>query len=89
MVPALIILDVGLPDMSGFAIIEWMRSNDLFSEIPLIVYSACDISAIDQQRLRLGPTAFLTKSRAPLSTLIRQAVSLLRSTREVEISGAA
>ena len=89
MIPALMILDVGLPDMNGFALIEWMRTNERLGQIPLIVYSACDISGVDQQRLRLGPTAFLTKSRAPLSTLIRHTVSLLRSTLEVEVRGAA
>jgi PAS domain S-box-containing protein len=88
-VPALMILDLGLPDMDGFAVIDWMRTSPLLSQLPLIVYSASDISAVDQRRLRLGPTAFLTKSRAPLSTLIRQAVSLLQSTLETEVTGAA
>ena len=88
MIPALMILDIGLPDMSGFAIIDWMRTSDALSAIPLIVYSASEISTVDQQRLRLGPTAFLTKSRAPLSTLIRQTMSLLHSTLEAEATGA-
>ena len=88
-VPALMILDLGLPDMDGFGIIDWMRTSPLLSQIPLIVYSASEVSAVDQQRLRLGPTAFLTKSRAPLSTLIRQTVSLLQSTLEAKVTDAA
>jgi PAS domain S-box-containing protein len=87
--PALMILDIGLPDIDGFAITEWMRTRESLGEIPLIVYSASELSSADQQRLRLGPTAFLTKSRAPLSTLIRQAVSLLSSTLEAEAINAA
>ncbi|MDP9194095.1 MAG: ATP-binding protein [Acidobacteriota bacterium] len=88
MIPGLMILDLGLPDMNGFAIIEWMRTSPVLSQIPLIVYSASDISAFDQQRLRLGPTVFLTKSRAPLNNLIRQVVSLLSSTLEAEVASA-
>ncbi len=88
-VPALMILDLELPDMDGFALVEWMRTSPGLSRIPLIVYSASDVSAADQRRLRLGPTAFLTKSRAPLCTLIRKTVSLLQSTLETEGTGAA
>lgn len=88
-VPALLILDVGLPDIDGFTIIEWMRSKSALRQVPVLVYSASELSISEQQRLRLGPTIFLTKSRTPQSVLVQRAMSLLRAEPIAEIAGAA
>jgi CheY-like chemotaxis protein len=89
-VPALMILDITLPDIDGFEVVEWMRTKPPLRQVPILVYSAAEISIADQQRLRLGPTVFLTKSRAPLNVLIQRAMSLLRSEpAPSEVAGAA
>ncbi|HEX9129147.1 MAG TPA: ATP-binding protein, partial [Gemmatimonadaceae bacterium] len=61
--PSLIVLDLILPDMDGFAVVRSLRESASFGRVPLLVYSALDVERADQLRLRLGPTEFLTKSR--------------------------
>jgi PAS domain S-box-containing protein len=62
--PALLVLDVDLPDASGFQVIETLRGRPESREIPVLVYSGRDLSGEERERLTLGPTRFLTKSRA-------------------------
>jgi signal transduction histidine kinase len=64
--PDLMVLDVVLPDMDGYAVVAALRQHNALKNIPLLVYSALEVTSADQQRLKLGPTAFLTKSRSSL-----------------------
>ena len=77
--PSLIILDVVLPDMDGFAVVRALRESPTVVRVPLIVYSALDVGIADQSRLRLGPTEFLTKSRCSLAELEEHVVRLLET----------
>ena len=65
--PRAIVLDLVLPELDGFAVVDWFRENRSLAGTPLLVYSAQEISAADEERLRLGPTEFLTKSRVSLA----------------------
>jgi PAS domain S-box-containing protein len=65
-VPSLIVLDLGLPDMDGFAVVDSLRESSVLAGVPLIVYSAMEVGNADRSRLRLGPTEFLTKSLCSL-----------------------
>ncbi len=75
--PSLIVLDLVLPDMDGFAVVAALRKGAAFAGIPLLVYSALDVGAADQDRLRLGRTEFLTKSRSSLADFEEHVVRLL------------
>jgi PAS domain S-box-containing protein len=75
--PSLIVLDLILRDMDGFAVVNALRESATFQRIPLLVYSALDVSSADQARLRLGPTEFLTKSRCSPADFERHLVRLL------------
>lgn len=76
-VPSLIVLDPGLPDMSGFAVVEALRKNADLSTIPVLVYSAQEVGSTDQPRLRLGHTEFLTKSRCTPAEFERHVIRLI------------
>jgi PAS domain S-box-containing protein len=76
-VPSLIVLDPGLPDMSGFAVVEALRKNADLSAIPILVYSAQEVGSTDQPRLRLGHTEFLTKSRCTPAEFERHVIRLI------------
>lgn len=79
-VPSLIVLEVALPDMDGFAVVSALRkSGAALAGIPLVVYSAIDVGSADQVRLRLGPTEFLTKSRCSLAEFEEHVVRLLKA----------
>jgi len=75
--PNLIVLDLGLPDIDGFAVVSSLRENDTLGHIPLLVYSAIDVGPTDRSRLRLGPTEFLTKSRCSLTDFEGHVLRLL------------
>ncbi|HXG72333.1 MAG TPA: PAS domain S-box protein [Gemmatimonadaceae bacterium] len=62
--PALMVLDVGLPECDGFDVVEAMRQRPKLGGIPVLVYTGRDLTEEQRGRLRLGPTRFLTKSRA-------------------------
>jgi PAS domain S-box-containing protein len=77
--PCLIVLDLILPDMDGFAVVAALRESATLRRIPLLVYSALDVGNADQSRLRLGPTEFLTKSRCSLADFEQHVVRLLET----------
>jgi DNA-binding response OmpR family regulator len=77
--PSLIVLDLILPDIDGFAVVSTLRKNSAFSSVPLLVYSAKEVSTADQPRLKLGPTEFLTKSRCSLEDVESHIVRLLNT----------
>jgi PAS domain S-box-containing protein len=75
--PSLIVLDIVLPDIDGFAVVSALRESANHRRIPLLVYSGLDVSSADRTRLRLGPTEFLTKSRCSPADFERHLVHLL------------
>jgi CheY-like chemotaxis protein len=50
--PALIVMDLKMPEMDGFALIHAIRARDEWKSLPIVVVSAMDISLEDGQRLR-------------------------------------
>ena len=75
--PELLVLDLALPDGDGFSVIEWMRRQKLLKSIPVLVYTAFDLTEDDRERLRLGETRFLTKGRASPEALETKLEELL------------
>jgi threonine synthase len=49
--PHLIILDLMMPRMDGFTIIEKMKQDSKLSEIPIIVVTAKELTMVEQRRL--------------------------------------
>lgn len=75
--PHLLLLDVGLPDGDGFTVVEWLRLHDGLREIPLMVYSAKELSKSERDRLVLGPTQFFTKGRISPEEFEQNAIAIL------------
>ena len=57
--PDLVLLDLGLPDLDGFQVIERMRSNPAWQHIPIVIVSAHE--EIDYREV-LGGTVTFTKA---------------------------
>ena len=74
--PALMVLDVGLPERDGFDVVDAMRQRPALRGIPLLVYTGRDLTEEQRGRLRLGPTRFLTKSKASDQEFRRLVVEL-------------
>jgi PAS domain S-box-containing protein len=75
--PDLLILDLILPDVDGFAVVDFLKDHDLWRAVPLVVYSALEPTPSQKERLRLGHTEFLTKSRVPPEEFESRILSLL------------
>ena len=73
----LIVLDVNLPEVDGFAVVDWLRQQHRLREIPLVVYTVHDLEASQRQRLDLGHTEFLTKGRVSPEDFEQRVVGLL------------
>jgi signal transduction histidine kinase/DNA-binding response OmpR family regulator len=85
--PDLLILDLTLPDGSGFALVDWLRRQPTLRTLPLVVYSGRDVTLEEKEQLRLGPTQFLAKARVQprdVEELVLAMVSHLRSTAALE-----
>ncbi len=80
--PDLLILDIALPDGDGFGLVDWLRQQQEMKQLPLVVYSAQDLSESERKKLRLGHTEFLTKARVQLQDVETLVLSMLRQPNE-------
>ena len=62
--PRLLVVDLGLPEGEGRRLLDHLRTEERLSLMPLLVYSAQDVDERLLSKIALGPTRFLTKSRA-------------------------
>jgi threonine synthase len=60
--PHAIVLDLGLPKLDGFDVLERLQSDDETRTIPVIVLTARHLSPDERQRVRSRTTALLLKS---------------------------
>ena len=66
--PDLVLLDVGLPDMDGFKVLEQLR---FFSDVPVIMLTARDDTIDKVKGLELGADDYVTKPFNHLELLAR------------------
>ncbi|MBK7512656.1 MAG: response regulator [Chloracidobacterium sp.] len=69
-VPDLVLLDIAMPRMDGYAVCKLIRSNDATKEVPVVMISGKD-GFFDKVRGRMaGTTGYITKPFGP-ETLMR------------------
>jgi putative two-component system response regulator len=69
--PDLILLDIMMPGMSGFEVLEQLRSEVLTRDIPVIITTAMSGTDDEQHGLVLGAVDYLTKPLKPAIVLAR------------------
>src|ERR1700679_2636420 len=57
--PGLILLDLRMPEMDGFEVMEWLKSQPQHAAIPVIVISAFDQQPNIRRAYQLGACTFL------------------------------
>src|SRR5881275_2601190 len=83
--PDVVLLDLRMPHMDGFAVLEALRANDRGAFLPVIVLTA-DIDAQSKYRaLRAGATDFLLKPFDHLEVLLRMGLFMERRRIEYEL----
>jgi len=59
--PALIILDLNLPRLNGFGLLDRMRDDEELAGIPVIMFTSSSLASDRSRSLELGARDFITK----------------------------
>lgn len=59
--PALVLLDLKLPGMDGFDILQWIRADPRFRDLPVVVLTSSKGIRDVTKAYRLGANSFLVK----------------------------
>ncbi len=73
--PGLIVLDLLMPNVDGFEVLDRLRLDPRTATLPVLVMTGKDLTAADKQRLKHGMAHVLTKAeykREQLLALVRQ-----------------
>jgi putative two-component system response regulator len=63
--PDVVLLDVMMPQVNGLQILEWIRGDERFQHLPVIILTASTDSQTKLSALELGATDFLAKPVDP------------------------
>ncbi|ASJ75283.1 putative bifunctional diguanylate cyclase/phosphodiesterase [Granulosicoccus antarcticus] len=69
--PDILLLDVLMPEVSGFDILQALRQEDEFSHLPVIILTSSSDAATKLKALDLGATDFLSKPVDPSELALR------------------
>jgi DNA-binding response OmpR family regulator len=76
-----ILLDLMLPDISGFEILKNVRGREAFAKTPVLVFSNLSDDSDIQTALDLGATDYLVKANFTLDELVSKLQSALGGTK--------
>ena len=81
--PALVLMDISMPDIDGYELCRMLRQSALLKEIPIVMLTGRD-GVIDRLRARMvGATDYMTKPFDPQQLL--NTVNKLTSNSQVEV----
>ena len=69
--PDVLLLDLLMPGLSGFDILERMEAEKILKDVPTIVLTAATDPSMKLKALDLGVTEFLTKPVDPIDLVLR------------------
>jgi DNA-binding response OmpR family regulator len=69
--PDIIFLDIRLPKMDGFAVLEGLRANEETRQIPVVILSNYGERELVERGLKLGALEYLIKSQTTPANLSR------------------
>ncbi|MCD6192003.1 MAG: response regulator [Candidatus Aminicenantes bacterium] len=84
-IPDLIILDLMLPDSDGIEICKYLKSNENFSSIPIIMLTALSSEVDRILGLEIGADDYVTKPFSPRE-LVARVKAVLRRRTEKQLS---
>ena len=85
--PDLVLLDLMMPILDGFAVLQAMRERELTRDVPVIVLSAQILTTQDMVRLQQGVAAILAKGVFTGAEVLAQVETVLK--RSKHLSGEA
>lgn len=86
--PDLILLDINMPDMDGYQIMEKLRKNERYADIPVIFLTADIDGESEEKGLELGAVDYIRKPFEPgvMIRRIEKALQQEESKRKLELS---
>lgn len=78
----LIVTDINMPDINGLELVSFVKTSDVYREIPLIIVSTEGAERDRDKGLALGANAYLVKPFEPEE--LRDIASALLAGREVD-----
>jgi len=84
--PDVILLDLMMPEMDGFAVVAALQKDAACRDIPVVVITSADLDAKDRARLNSGVQSVLVKERFRPADLVERIRQLVHKKPEV-ISG--
>jgi DNA-binding response OmpR family regulator len=76
--PDILLLDIMLPDIDGFTILERMRSDSDLKDIPVILFSNLSHQDDIDKGYKLGASRYIVKSTVFLENLATEIKNVLR-----------
>jgi CheY-like chemotaxis protein len=86
--PALILMDVQMPEMNGLEAIRRLRADPQFADVPIIALTAMAMTGDRERCLAAGATAYISKPVA-LKHLLEMMRDLLNKDNEAGAAGTA
>ncbi len=83
-IPAIILLDLMMPEMDGFEFMHELRQRPDCRKIPVIVVTAKDLTEDDRRRLNGHVAQILRKGASSSSELLRELKLILESTKKIK-----
>jgi CheY-like chemotaxis protein len=77
--PDVILLDLMMPEMDGFAVVAALQKDAGWRDIPVIVITSLDLDAKDRARLNSGVQSVLVKERFQPADLVERIRRLVHS----------
>jgi signal transduction histidine kinase/CheY-like chemotaxis protein len=84
--PQAVLLDLLMPDMDGFQVLEYIQKDKAWKRIPIVVLSGKDLSKEEREILQKGAYMLLEKGKISLKTVSEHIESIIRAL-EVAHSG--
>lgn len=77
--PDLLILDVLLPGMDGFAVLEKVKATESLRRIPVIIFSNMDEPSYIEKGKSLGAERYYIKTNMNLTNMVDEIESVLKA----------
>ena len=82
--PDLVLLDLMMPDVTGFDVVEALRSDSITQAIPIMVLTAKDLTEADKRQLNGHVSAVLSRHSTGTADLLGQLQHVIGSTSASE-----
>jgi DNA-binding response OmpR family regulator len=68
--PDLVLLDIMMPVMSGFEVLQQMRKDTALKDVKVVVLTALGEGEAEMQAMQLGAIDFVVKAHVPLADMV-------------------